>query len=127
MQQAGAFDANMPQWGSEDLEICLRYWLLGLEVWVVPQVVVRHFFRTTNGYEVDDVSVTHNLLRVAVLHLDGDRLARAISALRYRPDFGKAMALTIASDIWQRREEFAARRVRNIDWFFERFRDCSPP
>jgi glycosyltransferase involved in cell wall biosynthesis len=124
--EAGAFDDGMPQWGSEDLEICLRYWLLGLEVWVAPEVIIRHYFRDTAFYEVDTIFVTHNLLRVAVLHFDGDRLASTIHALQYRPDFAKAMALTIASDAALRRAEFAERRVRDIAWLFEKFPDCCP-
>ena len=32
LKRAGAFDDGTPQWGSEDLEICVRYWLLGYEV-----------------------------------------------------------------------------------------------
>ena len=32
LKLAGAFDEGMPQWGSEDLELCVRYWLLGYEV-----------------------------------------------------------------------------------------------
>ena len=45
LKRAGAFDEGMPQWGSEDMELCVRYWLLGYEVWVVPEVTVLHYFR----------------------------------------------------------------------------------
>jgi hypothetical protein len=45
LKRAGGFDEGMPQWGSEDLEICVRYWLLGYEVWVVPEVTVLLYFR----------------------------------------------------------------------------------
>ena len=40
LRTAGTFDAGMPQWGSEDLELCVRYWLLGYEVWGAPAVGV---------------------------------------------------------------------------------------
>ena len=36
LKRAGAFDEGMPQWGSEDVELCVRYWLLGYEAWVAP-------------------------------------------------------------------------------------------
>ena len=52
LKRAGAFDEGMPQWGSEDLELCVRYWLLGYEVWVVPEVTVLHYFRNARPYGV---------------------------------------------------------------------------
>ncbi|MEZ4657921.1 MAG: hypothetical protein R2911_10140 [Caldilineaceae bacterium] len=71
----------MPQWGSEDLEICLRYWLLGYEVWVAPGVTVLHYFRKVSPYKTNG-----NRWRttgcVALLHLNGERLRRVLTALK---------------------------------------------
>ncbi|MFY9820778.1 MAG: DUF6065 family protein [Thermoanaerobaculia bacterium] len=120
---AGAFDDGMPQWGSEDLELCVRYWLLGYEVWVVPEVTVMHYFRKARPYGIQWHLLTHNLLRVALLHFSGQRLARVISALRNHVRFGAALALAVESDVWQKRADFAARRVRDDDWLFEKFKD----
>ena len=66
LKAAGGFDDGMPQWGSEDLEICVRYWLLGYEVWVVPEVTVMHYFRKARPYGIHWHMLTHNLLRVAM-------------------------------------------------------------
>jgi len=123
LKQAGAFDEGMPQWGSEDLEICVRYWLLGYEVWVVPEVTVLHYFRNKRPYGLQWHLVTHNLLRVALLHFNEERTARVTSALRNRTRFGPALAHAVESDVWQKRADFAARRVRDDDWLFERFKD----
>lgn len=123
LQQAGAFDAGMPQWGSEDMELCLRYWLLGYEVWVEPSVTILHYFRKVNSYEVQWKSVMHNLLRVAFLHFNQARIARVITAIKDRPDFAEALTTVIEGDVWQRRAEYAARRARDDDWFFEKFKD----
>ncbi len=60
LKRAGTFDEGMPQWGSEDLEICVRYWLLGYEVWVVPEVTVLHYFRKARPYGVQWHLLTHN-------------------------------------------------------------------
>lgn len=126
LKAAGAFDAGMPQWGSEDLEICLRYWLLGYEVWVVPEVAILHYFRTKNPYKVELKAVTHNLLRVAFLHFNPARIARVMEAVKNHPDFAHALAMLPDSDVWQQRASLASRRVRDDDWLFERFRDsCS--
>jgi GT2 family glycosyltransferase len=126
LAQAGAFDAGMPQWGSEDLELCLRYWLLGSEVWVAPDVTVLHYFRNKNPYGVEWRSITHNLLRVALLHLNDERLARVLGALKADPHFETAMAGTADSSLWQQRAYFATRRVRDDDWYFDKFKDSCP-
>ncbi|HRV92647.1 MAG TPA: DUF6065 family protein [Anaerolineae bacterium] len=123
LKQAGAFDAGMPEWGSEDLELCIRYWLLGYEVWVVPEVTVLHYFRTTNPNKARWQVVSHNLLRVALLHFSHDRLAQVISALKTDAKFGDALALAADSDVWQQRADLAARRVRDDDWLFETFKE----
>jgi GT2 family glycosyltransferase len=126
LKQAGAFDAGMPQWGSEDLELCVRYWLLGYEVWVVPEVTVLHYFRKANPYKVEWQKVTHNLLRVALLHFNEARLARVVAALKSDTNFAPALAHAVDSDVWQRRAQFAACRVRDDDWYFAQFQDSCP-
>ena len=123
LKAAGAFDAGMPQWGSEDLELCVRYWLLGYEVWVAPAVTVLHYFRKANPYKVEWGAITHNLLRVALLHFNQPRIARVVAALKSDPKFAQALAHAVESDVWQQRAAFAARRVRDDDWLFEKFAD----
>ena len=123
--EAGAFDDGMPQWGSEDLEICLRYWLLGYEVWVVPEVEIPHLFRKHNPYQVEPVHVTHNLIRTALLHLNDERVAHVLHTQMERAHFARAMTMCASSDVWARRDALRARRVHDDDWFFEHvyFRD----
>lgn len=126
LKQAGAFDAEMPQWGSEDLELCLRYWLLGFEAWVAPEVVVLHYFRNKNPYAVEWRSLTHNLLRVALLHLGEKRLARVLGALKSDLHFESTLAAVADSKLWQQRAYFAGRRAHDDDWFFDKFKDSCP-
>jgi glycosyltransferase involved in cell wall biosynthesis len=126
LEQAGAFDDGMPQWGSEDLEICVRYWLLGYEVWVVPEVTVLHYFRSANPLKLRSGIVTHNLLRVALLHFNAARIARVTGELQKVSDFGPALAHAVESDVWQRRAELAGRRVRDDDWLFQQFKESCP-
>ena len=123
LKQLGAFDAGMPQWGSEDLELCVRYWPLGSEVWVAPNVIVLHYFRTKNPYAVEWRSVTHNLVRVALLHLSEKRLARVLGALKADPHFEHVLAQVADSTLWEQRAYFADRRARDDDWYFEKFKE----
>jgi GT2 family glycosyltransferase len=124
LKRAGAFDEGMPQWGSEDVELCLRYWLLGYEAWMVPDVTVLHYFRKQRPYGAESHLMTHNRLRVALLHFSQERMARVLTALRNHARFGPALALAAESDVWEKRAEFATRRVRDDDWLFEKFSDC---
>ena len=123
LKRAGAFDEGMPQWGSEDIELCVRYWLLGYEVWVVPEVSVLHYFRKKRPYGAEMRLLTHNQLRVALLHFNAARMGRVLNALRNHARFGAALAMAFESDVWQKRADLAARRVRDDDWLFEKFGD----
>jgi glycosyltransferase involved in cell wall biosynthesis len=125
LKQAGAFDAGMPQWGSEDLELCLRYWLLGYEVWTVPAVTILHYFRQANPYKIEGNAVIHNLLRAALLHFNQERIARVVAALKADANFDQALAYAVDSDVWQQRVALAGRRVWDDDWLFEKFKDSS--
>jgi glycosyltransferase involved in cell wall biosynthesis len=118
LAEIGGFDDGMPQWGSEDLEICLRVWMLGREVWVVPEVVIPHYFRDASPYQVRAIHVTHNLLRTAFLHLNETRVAHVLHALSGQAHFARALALCAESDVWTRRDALRARRVRDDDWLF---------
>ena len=124
LKRAGAFDEGMPQWGSEDVELCVRYWLLGYEAWVVPEVTVLHYFRKQRPYGAEIRLLVHNVLRVALLHFNPARMGRVLTALRNHARFGPALAMAFDSDVWEKRAEFAARRVRDDDWLFEKFSDC---
>ena len=123
LKQAGAFDTAMPEWGSADLELCLRYWLLGYEVWVVPDVTVWRNFRKTNSGRVEAGDITSGLLRLAMLHFNQKRMAKVMAALKNEAKFDKAIAHVVDSDVWQQRAAFAASRVRDDEWLFNQFED----
>lgn len=93
---------------------------------MVPAVTILHYFRHANPYRVEAHSVTHNLLRVALLHFNETRLARVVEALKGAEQFAHALAAGMESDVWQKRAAFAARRVRDDDWYFTTFQDSCP-
>src|SRR5262245_20829071 len=43
----GRYDDGFTRWGFEDVEMCLRAWLLGYVVAVQPGITIAHFFRET--------------------------------------------------------------------------------
>ncbi len=114
----GGFDDGMQQWGSEDTELCLRLWLLGYEVWVIPELEIPHNFRAASPYRVEWKHAVHNLLRTAFLHLGEERLARVIHAVMESPEYPRAMAMLALGDTMQRRAALVSQRVHDDDWFF---------
>jgi glycosyltransferase involved in cell wall biosynthesis len=117
----GGYDDGMTRWGSEDVEISLRVWLMGYQVLMHPQVVIYHLFRKTFPYAVDKAGVIHNRLRLAMLHLSEYRLAKVIDCYRQDPDFSRSLIMLFEGDAIQRRRELFERRVRDDDWYFSRF------
>jgi GT2 family glycosyltransferase len=117
----GGWDPGLLQRGNVDNEISVRLWLLGYELRVVPEVVVRHRFRERSPYPVGWPEYLHNRLRLAFVHFNPYRLGTVVGSLRYYPEFGAALALVVDGGVAARRREIAAARVRDDDWFFDRF------
>ena len=118
---AGGFDEAMLGIGSIDNEMSLRLWLLGYELWVAPRIDVGHLFRRKKGFDRFWWKGLHNRTRLALVHLDLDRIARFVKAHRRDPEFGVAMAAAAIGDIAQRRKSLAKTRVHDIDWYFRSF------
>ena len=119
----GCYDTGMTRWGSEDEELCLRYWLMGYEVMVQPQAVVYHLFRESHPYETQVQKIIYNRLRLAILHLSDERASRILDCYRSAPGFRQIMGWLQHSDLMSRRNELQALRCRDDDWFCTRF-DC---
>ena len=101
----GGWDSGLHQRGNVDNEVSMRLWLLGYELRIVPEVVVRHRFRKSSPFPVGWPQYLHNRLRLAFVHFNPSRLARVVSSLRQYPSFGEAMALMIDGNIGARRRE----------------------
>jgi GT2 family glycosyltransferase len=117
----GGWDTGMHHRGGVDNEGSVRFWMLGYDLLIVPQVVIRHRFRESSPYHVGWPEYIHNRLRLAFAHFSPPRLAKVVRALQDHEAFGEAMALLVEGDISLRRKEMLARRTRTDDWYFERF------
>lgn len=118
----GGWDSSLQQRGNVDNEVSVRLWLLGYELLIVPDVLVRHRFRKTSPFPVGWPQYLHNRLRLAFVHFGPERLARVVSSLRNYPGFGEAMAMLIDGDAGARRRELFSLRARDDDWYFDKFR-----
>lgn len=117
----GGWDEGMLLRGGVDNEGCVRFWLLGYDLMVVPEVLVRHQFRAKSPYPVGWAPYLHNRLRLAFAHLRPDRLAKVVKALGRYEALGEALALLVERGISAHRPHMMTRRVRTDDWYFERF------
>jgi GT2 family glycosyltransferase len=120
-EDCGGFDGGFRGWAPDDCELCARLWMLGYSCLVVPTVAVAHQFRQAFPYAVDEGLIVHNYLRIALVHLDGDRLERVIDHYRMYPSFARALTLLAAGDTYERRAAVRAQRRYDDRWFFERF------
>jgi len=120
-QATGGFDDGLLSRGGVDNELGLRFWLLGYELRIVPSVAVGHLFRRVSPYSVSWTTYLHNGIRLALLHLGTDRIARVLEALEKHSAFQAALALAKQGEIGPRRAELEARQVYSDDWFFQRF------
>ena len=121
IEATGGWDDRQLQRGNIDNEGCVRFWMMGYELMITPDTVVGHKFRKRSPYHVGWPEFLFNRLRLAFVHFSPKRLGRVVASLRSYPGFGEALALLADSDIGQRRRELHARRVRDDDWYCDRF------
>jgi len=120
-EATGGFDGGMVRSQGVDNELAVRFWLLGYELWLVPQVEVLHLFRRAQPYELRWDTVMHNKLRLAFVHFAQDRVGRVVEALRGNAGFAAGLAQLAVGDAAERRSHLASKRVRDDAWFFEQF------
>jgi GT2 family glycosyltransferase len=120
-EATGGWDEGMLLRGGVDNEGCVRFWLFGYDLAVVPEVLVRHRFRPKSPYPMAWGPYLHNRLRLAFAHLNPRRVAKVVGALHRHDAFGEALELLVERNISSHRPEMMRRRVRSDDWLFERF------
>ena len=118
-ETVGCFD-EMRSFGLEDVELCIRTWLFGYTVTMVPGAEVAHWFKRT-PFPVAWHDHLYNRLRTAVLHFDGAQLERIVACARTQPQFAEAAGTLLASDIWTRYSFVRAKRKHDAEWFCRQF------
>ena len=118
---SGGWDEGMLRQGNVDNECGVRLWLLGYQLLLVPEVVVKHHFRDRPATHVSSGEYLYNRLRLAFAHFNDRRLRSVVSSLRNDEGFPEALRLIAGSNINVRRRELLAVRKHTDDWFFKRF------
>jgi len=119
--ELGRFDEGLTKWGYQDIEICLRAWLLGYRVMVNPDSRVAHHFRDKRNFDVPDEGVLYNYLWIIHKHFSSRRIRRCIRAIEEYPNLEKTIDRLYESDLFAVRAEMEAVRVHDDDWFFRAF------
>lgn len=120
-RQLGGYEECFARWGCEDVEVCMRAWMLGYRVVVDPSITVAHFFRETRDFDVADEDVLFNLLLLAELHFSPARRDRFVALLGDQPHLATAQRQLALSDAAHRRAHLDARRLHDDAWFLARF------
>jgi GT2 family glycosyltransferase len=124
--ELGEFDSGIRIFGSGDIEISLRAWLLGFRVLCDPSIRIGHMWRgVQREYTLEQIDLIHNKIRIAISHFDSKRL---IKYMRVRSDaladdslFKEALFMAVEGGALDRREMLFKRRVMTDDQFFEKF------
>ena len=119
--RTAGFDSGMRQLGGNDNELSCRFWLLGYELLVVPEIEVGHLFRDAAPYEARWAALVHNRLRMAFVHFAAGRVEKVIKALRVYEAFPSAIAMMMDTDVFERRARMSAVRRFDDSWFFDKF------
>ena len=119
----GRYDSGFTRWGSEDVELCLRAWLMGFQVTVCPKSVVAHHFRESRNFQVCDKDILFNFLRMIHMHFTPSRIRLVLKEIRHNPYIEEALDRLYETDIFELRRSFASRRKYTDDWFFSEICD----
>lgn len=120
-QTLGGFDEGFTKFGFQDVEICLRAWLLGYRVMVTPAAEIAHYFRESRNYEVEDIGIVYNFVRLIHTHFSPSRIRRCLRAIGPYPNLEQAIDELYESDVFEQRAQLEAARVLDDRWFFENF------
>lgn len=108
-------------YGYEDMEFTLRLWLFGFGAYVNSDVTVCHVYDGSRYYTVSNDNIHYNLLRTAIIHFNQERLSRVIAKIKNYKYFNDIFTDVILSDAPERRRWVIERRVKDDDWFFQKF------
>ena len=117
----GRYEEGFTKWGSEDIEICIRVWLLGYRLVAEPNIVIQHYFRESRNYEVDDTLIIYNFLRMIYMHFSHERINKITEAISQYSNFEKAKEMIENSNVWDLREELSNVRTVDDSWYFNTF------
>ena len=115
------FEEGFRLYGYDDVEFTLKLWLFDLGAVINSAVKVCHIFNGSRPYTVSNNDIHYNLLRMAILHFNQERLSRVIAKIKNYQYFNDIFTEVMLSDAPERRCSIIERRVKDDDWYFQKF------
>ncbi|WP_407271087.1 glycosyltransferase family 2 protein [Radiobacillus sp. PE A8.2] len=116
----GGFETRFKTWGHEDVELSIKLWLFGFRCHVQPDVTILHLFRKSHPYRISNNDIYYNLLRMAYLHFNADRIQKCKSFIQSRRKTRIENQL-VKDGVLRQREVYFQKRKYDDDWYFQRF------
>ena len=120
--QLGGFDEGLKIWGHEDVELSLRYWLLGYKILINPNVEIAHVFRGSHPYQVTMDHIFYNYLRIGLCHFNAERIKKILRLIKTHPQAEEIICEIMLGEIWARRKKLFATRRLDDDRLFDMFK-----
>jgi len=118
--EVGGFETGFLIWGYEDIEISIKLWLFGYTCHVLPSVTVNHVFRKKQPYTVESYHLSYNLLRMAYLHFNTERIQKSSQLIKFK-NKQRIKQDVIRNGVKEKRKLYFQKRKYLDDWFFRRF------
>jgi glycosyltransferase involved in cell wall biosynthesis len=119
-EDVGGFETGFKTWGHEDVELSIKLWLFGYCCHVQPNVKVLHLFRKKQPYQVSFDEYYYNLLRMAFLHFNADRIEKCKKMI-INGNAEQIEKQVLNDGVMTKREAYLMRRKYDDDWYFGKF------
>jgi len=121
-EKVGGFDRGFHSWGYEDVELSLKLWLFGFNLFVNPAVRIGHKFRRVPPYAVEPAEFLYNRLRMCICHMNDRRVDKMAKILKKYSCFEEVLQKIFISDTYDQRKRYVMNRTYDDDWFFDKFK-----
>lgn len=121
-EKLGGYEKLFRGYGSEDLELSIRAWLLGHKIIINPSVEIRHIFGK-RGYSINPVDPIYNLLCLAYMHFNQERISKVVGRVALQTGYSEAVKLINErfEEIITKRNEYFETRLHDDNFFFRKF------
>ncbi len=120
--QIDGFNSGFKEWGHEDVELSIKAWLLGFDVWLLPNIEIGHLFRNEPPRSFSQYTLNKNALRLAFTYFSFNRVKRVLGERSKHRGYTRALISVLLGSVWMKRREFMKKRARTDDWLCKKFK-----
>ncbi len=120
--KVGMFNQDFFYWWYDDYDLALRCWLAGFPIYVLPHIECSHIFKTKWKHCPDLTKTDENLLLMALLYFNEDRVERVLRALHKTRDIIGPLDNVVKNGVFDKRDRFNKIRKFDDEWYFRKFK-----